>query len=87
MPKFTIDLTQNAVDKLQAQVQRTNETNGTDLTTQQWIVLHLQELAIARDLSTAVQSLQQQQQEDADATLQAAIRAKRDQLLQELESA
>lgn len=84
MPKFTIDLSQATVDKLQQQVQRTNENTGTSLTLQQWITLHMKEIAIADDLTAAIAALQEQQQRDAQATLDAAITTARDQLLAEL---
>ena len=83
MPRFTIDLSQKAVDKLQLQVQRTNDAQGTTLTLKDWIVLHLKEVATADDLAAAFEQLQRESQD----TLAAASRAKRDQLLQELESA
>ena len=55
MPKFTIDLSQKAVDKLQLQhVDRSNGANGTALTLKDWIVLHLNELAITADLPAAI---------------------------------
>ena len=83
MPRFTIDLSQKAVDKLQVQVQRTNDAQGSTLTLKDWIVLHLKEVATADDLAAAFEQLQRESQD----TLTAASRAKRDQLLQELESA
>ena len=83
MPRFTIDLSQKAVDKLQLQVQRTNDAGGTALTLKDWIVLHMKEIAIADDLPAAIEQLHRESQD----TLTAASRAKRDQLLQELESA
>jgi hypothetical protein len=82
VPRFTIDLTQAAVDKLNVQVQRTNETQGTTLTLTQWIALHMKEIATAEDLAVAFEQLQRESQDD----LAAASRAKREQLLQELES-
>ncbi len=83
MPQFTIDLSTKAVAKLKTITQRTNDAEGTAYTVKQWIVLHLKELAIADDLSPAVDLLATETQD----TLTAAIRAKRDQLLQELELA
>lgn len=84
MPDFTITLTQKAVDKLQQQVQRTNENQGTSLTIKQWITLHLRELAITDELNAAVTGLRDEQQRDAQSTLEAAIRTARDQLLANL---
>ncbi len=83
MPRFTIDLSRKAMDKLAIQVRRTNETDGTKYTLQQWLTLHLKELAIADDLPAAIDQLHRETQ----ATFQAAVRAKTNQLLQELESA
>ncbi len=83
MPRFSIELSAKAVQKLQPQVQRTNDSAGTSLTLKDWITLHLNELAIADDLAPAVDQLATETQD----TLTAAIRAKRDQLLQELELA
>ena len=84
MPQFTIALTQTAVDKLQPHVQRTNENNGTSLTLQQWMTLHLQELAIADELTAAIAAIQEQQKRDAETTLNDAVRATRDELLAKL---
>lgn len=81
MPKFTIDLSAKAVTALQTQVTRTNENEGTAYTLQQWITLHLNELAITDELGAAVAAIQEQQQRDAQTTLDTAIRAARDQLL------
>ncbi len=81
MPQFTITLSQKAVDRLSAQVQRTNDANGTDLAVRDWIELHLKEIAIADDLAAAMRTIQDQQQRDAQDALQAAIRAQRDHLL------
>ncbi len=80
MPSFNIQLSDKAIDRLQTHVQRTNDANGEALTLRDWITLHLRELAIADDLPAAVAQLQRETQD----TLAAAIRAKRDQLLQEL---
>lgn len=84
MPDFTITLTQKAVDKLQQQVQRTNENQGTSLTLKQWMTLHLRELAITDELNAAVTGLRDEQQRDAQTALEAAIRTARDQLLANL---
>lgn len=85
MPRFTIDLTQKAVDRLQAHVQRTNDANGTSLTLREWLELHANEIAISDELAAAIQAIQEQQQQAAQDTLQAAIRVKRDELLANLE--
>lgn len=85
MPQFTINLTQKAVDRLQAVVARTNEHEGTDYTLMEWITLHLNETAIAQELAAAVQAIQEREQREAPGRLQAAIREARDALLAELQ--
>lgn len=84
MPKFTIDLTDKTLARLQAEVDRYNGNQGTALTVQAWILLHLQEIAIAPDLAATVDQLRQQQEADANAALEAAVRTARDQLLASL---
>ncbi len=84
MPKFTLNLTQAAVDKLQTHVQRTNDNTGANLTLTQWITLHLQEVAIADQLAAAVTAIQEQHQRDAQTALDDALRTARDELLAEL---
>lgn len=81
MPKFTTALSQATVTNLNKIVARTNENAGTALTLQQWITLHLQELAISDDLTAAITALQHQQQADAQTALDTAITAARDELL------
>ena len=87
MPEFTIPLTQNTVDRLQAQVQRTNENAGTILTLQQWLALHLKELAIADDLAAAAPAINEQAEKDARTAAADAIRQERDRLLAALDGA
>ena len=81
MPRFTIDLSDAAVARLQAVVSRYNQDQGTALTVQQWFVLHLKEVAIAPDLAVAAEQLQRQAEADAQTVLDAALRAERDRLL------
>jgi hypothetical protein len=81
MPDLTITLRQATVDKLQREVQRTNEAQGTDYTTSEWIALHLDEIAIAPELQAAVEALQRQAETDARQHLETAIKTARDELL------
>ena len=85
MPKFTIDLSRKAVDRLQAHVQRTNDANGTGLTLREWLQLHAQEIAISDDFAAAISAIQKEQETAANDALQAAVRAERDRLLAGLE--
>jgi len=84
MPDFTITLSAKAVQRLQTVLQRYNDNQGTRLSLKQFLHLHLQEMAVADELTQTTQTLTQQAQRDADQTLQAAVRTTRDRLIQEL---
>ena len=84
MPKFTITVTDKALAKLQAVVNTHNQNNGATLTVQQWLDLHVKDVAINQDLAAALQTIQQEQQQLAQAALDAAVSAERDRLLTEL---
>lgn len=86
MPRFTIELPQKAVDRLNVHVARTNEANGTALTLQQWLDLHVRELAISDDLSAAMTTIQQENETAARDALSLAVRAEREKLLSDLEA-
>ena len=77
MPRFTLDISDPALDGLQALVARYNADNGTALSVQDWLLLHLRELAIQDRLMAAAQSLREQADRDADA----AFKAERQRLL------
>jgi len=77
MPKFTLDISDAAVDGLQAVVARYNADNGTALTVLDWLHLHAREIAVQDQLLTAAQSLREQADKDADA----AFKAERQRLL------
>lgn len=78
MPRFTVDLTDAAVAALQTVVTAYNENNGAALTVQQWILLHLREIAIQDQLVAAATSLKQQAEADANA----AFAAERQRLIE-----
>ena len=77
MPKFTLDISDAAVDGLQAVVARYNADNGTAITVLDWLHLHAREIAVQDQLLTAAQSLREQADKDADA----AFKAERQRLL------
>ncbi len=77
MPHFTLNISDPALAGLQAVVQRYNADNGTAVTVQEWLLLHLKELAIQDDLLSAARTLREQAEADADA----AFRAERQRLL------
>jgi len=86
MPKITIDLTDKAVAGLQAECDRYNAAQGTALTVAAWILVHLQEVAVAQQLAATIAALTEQHQRDAQAALNAAIVATRDQLVASLDT-
>jgi len=84
VPKFTIDLTDKALAGIQTEVERYNGNNGAALTVAEWILLHLQEIAVAPELGAAIDQLRKQHETDAQAALQAAVATARDELLANL---
>lgn len=85
MPEFTITLSNAALAKLMTVVADTNAQQGTTLTVRDWIILHLLEMAIGRDMAAAADTLRRQAEADATAALDAALRDKRKDLLEALE--
>jgi hypothetical protein len=77
MPTFTITITDLALAGLQAIVARYNADSGTALSVQDWLLLHLKELAIQDNLLAAAQTFQRQAEQSAAD----AINAERTRLL------
>lgn len=77
MPQLTIDLTDAAKQRLDLVVADYNATNGTSLTFDEWMDLHLRELAVQRELVTKAEQLKRQTEDD----LHAAIEAEKQRLL------
>ena len=77
MPRFTIDLSDAALAGLQVLAARYNADNGADLSVQEWLLLHLKELAVQDDLLRIAGELRRQAEADADA----AFKAERQRLL------
>ena len=71
MPQFEIELSDAAHNGLQRLVMRYNADNGTALSVEAWIHLHLRELAVQDEIVRAAEDLQRQAQETAAAALQA----------------
>ena len=69
MPTFNITISDAALARLKAIVDRYNADNGAALSVQDWLLLHLKELAIQDNLLAAAQNFQKQaEQGAADAT-------------------
>lgn len=84
MPQFTIKLSAKALARLQAIVERNNADSGRSLSVGDWLALHVKELLISEELARSAESLRQQAERDANAALDAALRAEKDRLLLEL---
>ena len=84
MPKFTIDLTDKAVVALQGVVTEHNDNTGAALTVAAWIDWYVREACISRQLRATVTGLIEQHQRDAQAGLEATIKAAHDELLASL---
>ena len=80
MPNVTVTISQEAANRLQLRVAEYNIANATTLDLTQWIVLHLRELAMERDLLRAAQNLREQAERD----VAAAIVAERNRLMREM---
>jgi hypothetical protein len=77
MPRFTLDISEPALAGLQALVARYNADNGVALSVQDWLLLHLKELAVQDQLLESARTLREQADRDADA----AFKAERQRLL------
>lgn len=77
MPTFTLTISDPALAGLQAVVSRYNADNGTALSVQDWLLLHVKELAIQDQLLEAARTFQQQAEQSAAD----ALRAERQRLL------
>ncbi len=80
MPQITLTLTDAAAAKLDALVAAHNAANGTSLSLRDWLLRHLKELAIQRDLAARSQALEAQKNNE----LQTALQAERDAMLNAL---
>ena len=81
MPKFSLDLTDKAVQRLQGFVTTYNQNEGTALTLLQWITLHLQEMAVAEELGAAIEGMRRQSEIQANRDFEATVKAERTRLI------
>ena len=80
------DIPDGCVPALQVLADRTNAAQKTALPLAEWLALHLRELAIADTLQAAVAQLREQQEADANAALETAVKAARDAMLAALDA-
>jgi len=80
--KHTIELTPEIENRLLArQVAPHNTQYGVALSLDDWLLLHLKDLATHDELAVAANMLSQQAQADAERALQAAVEAERQRLI------
>ncbi len=77
MAVYTIEIPDQLVAPLKTVVERHNANNGVALTVEDYLTLHVKEIAIADDLAAELRALTEKSQKD----LQAAGEAARDLLL------
>ena len=77
MPKYEIELSDEANAGLKRIVARWNADQGQDLGTADWLLLHVKDLVIADDLVAARETFLRQAEENA----LAALRTERDRML------
>jgi len=77
MAKHTIELSAVAEARLGLLVAQYNVGTGASLSLDDWLALHLKELAAQRELQQAAEGINQQAQADANA----AVNAERERLL------
>jgi hypothetical protein len=82
MPKHTIEMTSEIENRLLArQVAPYNTQYGVALSLDDWLLLHLKDLATHDELAVTANALSQQVQHDAERALQAAVEAERQRLI------
>jgi hypothetical protein len=81
MNVITIQLSDSAVAKLQPYMSRTILALGKPLTLEEWVQLHLQELAIQEELAAATQEVQRTLQASVNLTAEVQSAAARQKLL------
>ncbi len=77
MPTLTIDLSDAAIQRLDAYRVEHNAATGEALTLRQWLIHHLREVAISRELGTKATDLQRQ----AGVDVETAVEAERQRLM------
>ncbi|KKL81891.1 hypothetical protein LCGC14_1990220 [marine sediment metagenome] len=89
MPEFTFSISAAAVAKLKAVVDAQNARNGTSLTVKEWMLQLIKEKAIAEEYMANMTEFQRRNEEEAEATKNAAFGAfalsERERLLAEID--
>ncbi len=66
---YTLRLSPGIVTRLQALTARYNGDNGAQLTVEEWLLLHVREIAVQDELLAVAQALAAQAQKDVDAAI------------------
>jgi hypothetical protein len=80
MPKLQIELSRAALDRLQLLADDFNAQTGQALSLEQWLVLHLSEMAIGKQLAAEMETIKR----DVDTEVNRRIAARRRELLDAL---
>ena len=87
MAKFTIDLSDQAVSRLQVIVDKYNRDKGKSLTLQEWMVENLNDVAVNDEMVLEIEKIKQTESELFRQRVQEAANLKRDELVTKLETA
>ena len=87
MAKFTIDLSDQAVSRLQVIVDKYNQDKGKSLTLQEWMVENLNDVAVNDEMVLEIEKIKQTESELFRQRVQEAANLKRDELVTKLETA
>lgn len=80
----TLVIADSVASELQREVYRTNADRSLNLNLTEWLELHLQEIAIAQDLTHATEQLRKAAEELANTTLVDNVNTERERLLDDL---
>ena len=79
-----LDIPDSVIGKLDALRAEYNNRNKTKHTTKDWVVQHLKEIAISRELAQRAQVIQQEKEQEANDALNAALEAEKTRLMEGL---
>lgn len=84
MPKYTIEISLIHDTKLQIVIDAYNSSQNTSLDVEEWIVLHLKDVATAVELNAAAPGIKEQVGKNVQRALDKALDKKRQELIAKL---
>lgn len=85
MSTHTITLSDGVERALMVQVAAYNKAQGLDMTIEEWMLAHLQEIAVADTLQNAVVEINKVEEQKYQTALQSAIDLRRSELIADLD--